>query len=119
MSSLGRYAIVVGLALPSVALAQQDPQQQPPPPRQQRPYYPPQPYGYPPAPPKPRLVLPSANPEAVALTWTCADAIDNRRLDAARAKCGDALGRDESIAFAHFLLAQAEPPDLARVELSR
>ncbi|HZS36480.1 MAG TPA: tetratricopeptide repeat protein [Polyangia bacterium] len=212
MSSLGRYAIVIGLALPSVALAQpqNDPQQQPPPPpRQQRPYYPQQPqqpyppqqgypppqnypqqpqqqpypqppqqgypppqqpypqqpygqnpppygqppygqnpqpygqpqqpypyypqqpypqggypqqgypYGYPPPPPKPRLVLPSMNPEAVALTWACADAIDNRHLDQARARCGDALGRDESIAFAHFLLAQAEPPDLARVELSR
>jgi hypothetical protein len=87
-------------------------------PQQGYPNYQQQPYAQP-APPKPRLNLQSANVEAVQLTWACADALDHRKLDVARAKCGDALGRDESLAFAHFLLAQAEPPDLSRHEIQR
>jgi tetratricopeptide (TPR) repeat protein len=99
----------------------QQPQQQPPP------------QGFPPAaatgePQSPygaqavklqRLQLATASEAAAQATWACADAIDHHRLELARAKCGEALAKDDSIPFAHLLLAQAQAPDLARTELKR
>src|SRR5262249_39177712 len=49
----------------------------------------------------------------------CANAIDNEHLDLARKKCGEALAKEDALAFTHYLLAQAESPDAAHQELAR
>src|SRR5207247_2682099 len=97
----------------------------PPPPQQPPQGYPPPATGEPQAPygAQPvklqRLQLATASEAAATATWACADAIDHHRLELARTKCGEALAKDDSIAFAHLLLAQAQAPDLARNELKR
>ncbi|MDB4971589.1 MAG: Tetratricopeptide repeat protein [Myxococcales bacterium] len=136
--------VLIGLA-PALAIAQQ-PQnpyppptmaQQPPPAppaQQQYPYYPPpqQPYpSYPPPqavqrpvapPPAPalaRLTLATRSMEVAQLVTACANAIDNYHLDVARKKCGAALAKEDSLAFAHYLSAQANAPDVAQKEIAR
>src|SRR3954469_23908053 len=49
----------------------------------------------------------------------CANAVDNYHLDVARKKCGEALTKEDTLAFTHYLLAQAESPDVANRELAR
>ncbi len=106
----------------------QPPQQYPygyqPPQQQPQPPYPrnePQPYGLPASPPVrlPRLALPARNEAAVTATWACADALDHLRPDVARIRCGEALAKDDAIAFTHLLLSMAQAPELARNELGR
>jgi predicted Zn-dependent protease len=63
--------------------------------------------------------LRAKSPEAAQLTWACADALDSNHLDTARARCADALSKDEDIALLHVLLAQLHPADVARKELQR
>jgi tetratricopeptide (TPR) repeat protein len=53
------------------------------------------------------------------LVTACANALDNNRTDIARKKCGEALAKEDSLAFTHYLLAQAEAPDVANKELQR
>src|SRR6185312_165614 len=53
------------------------------------------------------------------LVTACANALDNYHLDVARKKCGEALGKEDTLAFTHYLLAQAESPDVANRELAR
>lgn len=92
----------------------QYPQGYPPP--QYGGYYPPRPA----APPPPaRLTLATRSREVAELVTACANAIDNYHLDIARKKCGEAVAKEDTLAFAHFLLAQAEAPDLANKELQR
>jgi tetratricopeptide (TPR) repeat protein len=93
-------------------------------PQQQYPYYPQQPrqppYGY--APQRPaRLQLTTIAPATAPLVWACVDAVLNKRPEVARAKCSDALARDEGVALAHMLLGEIEPPssDRGRAELAR
>ena len=117
--------LLVGLA-PSVAVAQQQsavpqngyPQYQYPNGYQ----YPPPTYTYShpaaPAPPA-RLTLATRSREVAELVTACANAIDNDHLDVARKKCGEALSREDTLAFAHFLLAEAEAPEAAHKELAR
>jgi len=102
------------------------PQPQPPPPAPPAPV--PPPVAAPPPPERPsvvapisapRLTLRAKTPEAAQLTWACADAIDSGHLDAARARCAEALAKDEDIALLHVLLAQLHPADVARSELLR
>jgi tetratricopeptide (TPR) repeat protein len=115
------------LAAPAVALAQQPPPQSPyyppPPPaaQQQYPYYPP-PRAAAPLPPPPgpaRLTLATRSREVAQLVTACANALDNYRLDVARKKCGEALAKEDTLAFTHYLLAQADAPDVANKELAR
>ncbi len=132
-----RALISVLLLLPASSQAQPQPepyypqqQQQPyyPPPQQQYPYYPPppppqelppprqvDPYTYKP----PRMVIVTTSEQAGKDTLTCADALDHRHVDLARLKCSEAIKKDENIAFAHLLLSQAQPPESARIELTR
>ncbi len=125
------------LLTPSLAWAQQ-PQNPyaPPPTQQQQPYYPPpqtpypQTQGYPqqaqapstyapPAPRPARLTLATRSMEVAQLVTACANALDNYHLDVARKKCGEALAKEDTLAFTHYLLAQAEAPDVANKELQR
>jgi predicted Zn-dependent protease len=109
--------------------AQAYPQTGYPPPSGQYPqngYPPPQNYpqtqtqAAPPAPrPTGRLALSTHSREVAGLVTDCANAIDNDHLDIAQKKCRDALAKDDSLAFAHYLAAQAEPPDVAAKELQR
>src|SRR6266850_5371727 len=138
---LGVFSVVLA---PAIAVAQvqipyqpataQAPQAQPtPPPQQPYPYYPPpqQPYPYyppppqqqvqrpvapPPAPPPARLTLATRSMEVAQLVTACANSIDNYHLDVARKKCGEALAKEDSLAFAHYLVAQADAPDVAQKE---
>lgn len=96
----------------------QYPQNQYPPP-QNYPYYPPPPKPLPPAPPPTRLTLATRSMPVAELVTACANAIDNNRTDIARKKCGEALAKEDSLAFTHYLLAQAEAPDVAHKELQR
>jgi tetratricopeptide (TPR) repeat protein len=131
--------LMLGIAIvSSQARAQQPIQPYPAPPAAQPPYYAPPPSGYPPpdpgypqtsypppyyqqayATPPPRLVLATQSEAAAMAATACVAALENRHLDAARAKCGEALTRDPSLPFAHLLLAEAEPPEQARAELER
>jgi Flp pilus assembly protein TadD len=121
--------------VPAVAFAQQ-PQnpyapQQPAAPQPQYPGYPPpQPQypGYPPPtpqtapmpPPAPtRLTLATRSRDVAMLVTACANALDNYHLDVARKKCGEALAKEDTLAFTHYLLAQADAPDVANKELAR
>ena len=126
------------VAMPAVVLAQQPQnpygtqaqagpaqQQYPyyPPPQQQYPYYPP-PRAVSPAPsPAPaapaRLTLATRSMEVAQLVTGCANALDNYHLDVARKKCGEALAKEDTLAFTHYLLAQADAPDVANKELAR
>ncbi len=123
---------VLVVAAPVLVFAQQanDPYGAPPPspPQQQYPYYPPPQQQYPnyPAPPpvaaapKPaRLTLATRSIEVAQLVTACANALDNYHLDVARKKCGEALAKEDTLAFAHYLLAQADAPDVANKELQR
>jgi hypothetical protein len=120
------------VAVPAVALAQQPQspygtpppsgpaqQQYPyyPPPQQQYPYYPPPrtaPAPQPVAPPAPaRLTLATRSMEVAQVVTSCANALDNYHLDVARKKCGEALAKEDTLAFTHYLLAQADAPDVA------
>src|SRR6266404_3074788 len=119
------------VAVPAVAFAQQPqnpygapPPSTTPPPQQQYPYYPPpqQQYpGYPPPqqqaplppPPPSRLTLATRSREVAQLVTACANALDNYHLDIARKKCGEALAKEDTLAFTHYLLAQADAPDVA------
>jgi hypothetical protein len=98
---------------PQPQYPQQPQQYQPYSPQATYPNYPQQgnPYA-PPPPPKPRLNLQSANVEAVQLTWACADALDHRKLDVARAKCGDRR-RSRRIFRATSCGARASSPSAA------
>ena len=130
---------ILSVLVPAVALAQQpqNPYGAPPPapaPQQQYPYYPPPqqqyPY-YPPPPPRPaapvpapapapaRLTLATRSMEVAQLVTACANALDNYHLDVARKRCGEALAKEDTLAFTHYLLAQAEAPDVANKELAR
>ena len=71
------------------------------------------------APKLPRMVLQPRSEAAVAATWACADALDRHRPDLARQKCGEALAKDDNLAYAHYLLALAAEPDTSRKELRR
>src|SRR4051812_19572932 len=124
------------VAVPAVALAQQ-PQNPygttpaPTAPAQQYPYYPPpqQPYpnyppparpaAPPPAPAPARLTLATRSMEVAQLVTACANALDNYHLDVARKKCGEAPAKEDTLAFTHYLLAQADAPDVANKELAR
>ncbi len=130
--------VLLVFVLPSVASAQQVQN-----PYGQQPYYPPpqtpypQPQGYPqgyaqpqqyappsvaPPPPAPRparLTLATRSMDVAQLVTACANAIDNYHLDVARKKCGEALTKEDTLAFTHYLLAQAESPDVANRELAR
>src|SRR3569623_1765703 len=120
MRSLVGILVVVA---PAVALAQQ-PQNPhgtspapPAPAQQQYPYYPPPqqqyPY-YPPPAPRPaaplpppapaRLTLATRSMEVAQLVTACANALDNYHLDVARKKCGEALAKEDTLAFTHYLL---------------
>src|SRR5262245_39408308 len=110
-------------AYPKQAYPQQAyPQQQQPypqyPQQQSYPYYPPPPRPAPPPPPA-RLTLATRSMEVAQLVTACANAIDNYHLDVARKKCGEALAKEDTLAFTHYLLAQVEPPDVAHKELAR
>jgi tetratricopeptide (TPR) repeat protein len=125
------------VAVPAVVLAQQPQnpygtnptgpaqQQYPyyPPPQQQYPYYPPPrttPAPQPLPPPGPaRLTLATRSMDVAQLVTSCANALDNYHLDVARKKCGEALAKEDSLAFTHYLLAQADAPDVANKELAR
>ncbi|MGZ3441045.1 MAG: tetratricopeptide repeat protein [Polyangia bacterium] len=127
--------LCVLLAAPAIAFAQQpqNPYAPAPPapvPQQQYPYYPPpqQQYpGYPPPqpqaplppPPPSRLTLATRSREVAQLVTACANALDNYHLDVARKKCGEALAKEDTLAFTHYLLAQADAPDVANKELAR
>jgi tetratricopeptide (TPR) repeat protein len=126
--------ILVVVVAPAMALAQQpqNPYATSPAPQQQYPYYPPPqqqyPY-YPPPAPRPaaplpppapaRLTLATRSMEVAQLVTACANALDNYHLDVARKKCGEALAKEDTLAFTHYLLAQAEAPDVANKELKR
>jgi len=135
MRSLVGILVVVA---PAVALAQQPQnpygtspaptapaqQQYPyyPPPQQQYPYYPPpapRPAAPLPPPAPARLTLATRSMEVAQLVTACANALDNYHLDVARKKCGEALAKEDKLAFTHYLLAQAEAPDVANKELAR
>jgi len=95
----------------------------PPPAGQQYPYYPPPQQQYPsatpPAPRPARLTLATRSMEVAQLVTACANALDNYHLDVARKKCGEALAKEDTLAFTHYLLAQADAPDVANKELAR
>jgi len=123
---------VLVLAAPVAAVAQQPgdpyaqqqaaPQQQYPyypPPQQQYPYYPPPQQRAPAPPPPARLTLATRSVEVAQLVTGCANALDNYHLDVARKKCGEALAKEDTLAFTHYLLAQADAPDVANKELAR
>ena len=124
---------VLVLAAPLAGFAQQqpnDPYGAQPAPQQQYPYYPPPQQQYPnypapppaaqPAAPKPaRLTLATRSVEVAQLVTACANALDNYHLDVARKKCGEALAKEDTLAFTHYLLAQADAPDVANKELAR
>ncbi len=127
---------VLLVAAPAAALAQQPQnpyaptpaptapaqQQYPyyPPPQQQYPYYPPPRPAAPLPPPAPaRLTLATRSVEVAQLVTACANALDNYHLDVARKKCGEALAKEDTLAFTHYLLAQADAPDVANKELGR
>ncbi|HEX6837862.1 MAG TPA: tetratricopeptide repeat protein [Polyangia bacterium] len=135
MRSLVGILVVVA---PAVALAQQPQnpygtapaptapaqQQYPyyPPPQQQYPYYPPpapRPAAPLPPPAPARLTLATRSMDVAQLVTACANALDNYHLDVARKKCGEALAKEDKLAFTHYLLAQAEAPDVANKELQR
>src|SRR5262249_28103550 len=86
--------------------------------QQSYPYYPPPPRPAPPPPPA-RLTLATRSVEVAQLVTACANAIDNYHLDVARKKCGEALAKEDTLAFTHYLLAQVERPDVAHKELAR
>jgi tetratricopeptide (TPR) repeat protein len=94
-----------------------------PPAGQQYPYYPPPQQQYPsatpPAPRPARLTLATRSMEVAQLVTSCANALDNYHLDVARKKCGEALAKEDTLAFTHYLLAQADAPDVANKELAR
>src|SRR5882672_221699 len=115
---LGVFSVVLAPAL-TVAQVQNPyppgaapaPQGQPaPPPQQPYPYYPPpqqqqvqRPAPPPAAPPPARLTLATRSMEVAQLVTACANAIDNYHLDVARKKCGEALAKEDTLAFAHYL----------------
>jgi tetratricopeptide (TPR) repeat protein len=88
------------------------------PPPQNYPYYPP-PQAQPTPPPPARLTLATRSQEVAGLVTACANAIDNYHLDVARKTCGQAVRKEETLAFTHYLLAQAEAPEQASKELAR
>jgi Flp pilus assembly protein TadD len=71
-----------------------------------------------PAPPQ-KLSLTARDQDAVTLTWRCNDAIVLGRLAEARARCAEALAKDDQIALLHALLATLHPAQVARTEVTR
>lgn len=66
------------------------------------------------------LTLATSSDAARAAALACADAIDNFHLDLARARCGEALKQDDTLALAHLWLSQAAAtPDQAAEELAK
>jgi tetratricopeptide (TPR) repeat protein len=97
-------------------------QQYPQPAPYQQPYtQSPQPPAAPAPPPRPtgKLALSTHSRDVAGLVTECANAIDNDHLDIARGKCRDALAKEDGLAFAHYLLAESESPDIANKELAR
>lgn len=75
-----------------------------------------------PAPPGPaatpaepaKLALTTSNEEARAQALLCLEALDNFRMEAARARCGEAVAKDPLLALGHAFLAEAQSGDEAR-----
>ncbi len=74
----------------------------------------------PPQQPAVAFTITTTNDAARADALACADALENYHLDAARAKCTDALAKDADLALAHLWLAMASnSPSVAATELTK
>lgn len=73
-----------------------------------------------PSPPRQaRLTLATHSRAVATLVTACANALDNDHPELARDQCRQAIQQEETLAFAHYLLAQAVPPKSAQEELAR